>query len=422
MRDGIPQWSRRLQWGMCTTAARILLALIPASSALAQLGPALAGRSAQAENAAIVNQNPAGLTRLPGAQLVVDTITALSLSEFDVDESKSDNAEGDPDNDPDIAVVPQVAASFAIGDFRLGFGLSVPQGFGTSYGNDWSGRYLADETSLVFISAQPAVAYRVNERLSVGGAVAIMYVASDVKQNVRNLLPGQADGRFELDVDGFTAGPVLSVLLEPQPTTRMGLTWRGEMEPELEGEPNFKNLGPLLENALDAAGLLGKNIDIKMRVPQMVQGGIYHEIDERLSVMADVTWLDWSRFGRVEFSIGSNSTTFNTDYNDIWVFSVGADYRFNERWSGGVGFSYISSGIDDGERSIGLPLDEFMIPGIGVKYLLNDTVALHSNFLVSVGGEGKVDQDAGSGRLVGRFDERVTFALQLSLVWGQRPN
>jgi hypothetical protein len=31
-------------------------------------------------------------------------------------------------------------------------------------------------------------------------------------------------------------------------------------------------------------------------------------------------------------------------------------------------------------------MDEFGIPCIGVQYLLNDTVAIHSNFLVPVGG------------------------------------
>ena len=37
-----------------------------------------------------------------------------------------------------------------------------------------AGRYLADETSLVFISAPPAVAYKVNEWLSVGAAFHII--------------------------------------------------------------------------------------------------------------------------------------------------------------------------------------------------------------------------------------------------------
>jgi long-chain fatty acid transport protein len=234
------------------------------------LGPSLTGRSSQADNAVVVNQNPAGLTRIPNLQVVVDTLTALSLSEFEVDKHKSHNTGGNPDNDPEFTVVSQLAISYAIGDFRLGFGLSVPQGFGTNNGNDWAGRDLADETSRVFISAQPALAYRVNNWLSVGGTASIMYVASDVRQNVRNLTPGQPDGRVELEVDGFTSEPILSVLLEPKTPTRMGFTWRGEMQPKLKVEPNFKNLGPVLEAALETAGLLGKNID--MWVPQRSKG------------------------------------------------------------------------------------------------------------------------------------------------------
>jgi hypothetical protein len=44
---------------------------------------------------------------------------------------------------------------------------------------------------------------------------------------------------------------------------------------------------------------------------------------------------------------------------------------------------------------------------------------LQTNFLAIFSGDGAVDdQGALSGRIVGEFERRQTFALQLSFVWG----
>jgi long-chain fatty acid transport protein len=185
-----------------------LASLLLPAVAFAQLGPALAGRSAQAENAVVVNQNAAGLTRLPGLQVVVDTIGVISDNKFEVDD-KTTTSGGNPKNDLEYAAVPQLAISYSPGDrfgpilerLSVGFGFSIPQGFGTDYGNDWAGRYFAEETTLVFVAAQPAVAARITDWLSLGAGAAIMYVESDTKVAVNNIDPSLDDGTMKLDVD-----------------------------------------------------------------------------------------------------------------------------------------------------------------------------------------------------------------------------
>ncbi len=56
---------------------------LSAGPAAAQLNPALA------ENAIVVDQDPAGLVRIPSWQRVIDAIGAVSLDEFDVDEQRT---------------------------------------------------------------------------------------------------------------------------------------------------------------------------------------------------------------------------------------------------------------------------------------------------------------------------------------------
>jgi long-chain fatty acid transport protein len=406
--------------------AAALALLLLAAPARAQLGPALAGRSAQADNAVTVNQNPAGITRLPSWQLVVDGILAISDNKFDVDEDQTSTSGGNPKNDRDIIGVPQFAFAMPVGDRfgpiaeRFGFGFSIPQGYGTDYGSSWAGRYFAQESSLVFVSAQPVIAARVTDWLSVGAGAAIMYVSSETKVAVNNLEPGADDGRLKVDVDGVSVGPVVSALFEPLPDLRFGLSWRGEIEPELDGRPKFTDLGPGLEFALDTAGVLDEKIDINMRVPQSVQVGFYYRPFGRLALMGDLTWVDWSRFGTVDIEVGNNSTTAKTNYDDIWIGSAGAEYDFTEHWRGSLGFTYVSSAISSDDRGLALPLDEFYIFGIGAFGQLTDRLGVQTNLLAVFGGAGKVDQQGAlTGRLVGEFDRRQTFALQIAFVWGE---
>jgi long-chain fatty acid transport protein len=208
-----------------------LAAALISDSAAAQLGPALAGRSAAAQNAITVNQNPAGIMRLPKFQLATNTSLVVGLGKFDVDAGKSSESGGNPKNDPFFGAIPEFGLSMPIGDrFAVGLGFSIPSGFGSDFGNDWAGRYFADEFSLFFVSLQPVVAARVTDWLFLGAGAALMYSGSETKVNVRNG-PGLEDGRLKLEIDGFAAGPVASILVLPTDDLRIGVTWRGEIDP-----------------------------------------------------------------------------------------------------------------------------------------------------------------------------------------------
>jgi long-chain fatty acid transport protein len=160
-----------------------------------------------------------------------------------------------------------------------------------------------------------------------------------------------------------------------------------------------------------------------MRVPQSVQAGFYYEPIEDLAFMGDVTWVDWSRFGRIELDVGDSSTTYKVNYDDIWIASIGTQYQFTDAWRGGLGFTYISSAVSNKHRSVGLPLDEYYVFGIGGYHQMLPKLGLNANLLAVFGGPGKVDQQGQrSGRLKGKFTRRQSFALQFSLVWGESPS
>jgi long-subunit fatty acid transport protein len=65
-------------------------------------------------------------------------------------------------------------------DLKVGFGVYGNFGLGLDYDSDWVGRYYVQEGTLLGLSLQPTVAYRVNEKLSV--AEPIPCAASRLRQ------------------------------------------------------------------------------------------------------------------------------------------------------------------------------------------------------------------------------------------------
>ena len=58
-----------------------------------------------------------------------------------------------------------------------------------------------------------------------------------------------------------------------------------------------------------------------MTVPQEVMISIYREVTERIALLGNVNWQNWSQFGEVGMSVNStNPTSLTTqlEYKDTW--------------------------------------------------------------------------------------------------------
>jgi hypothetical protein len=84
-----------------------------------------------------------------------------------------------------------------------------------------------------------------------------------------------------------------------------------------------------------------------------------------------------------------------------------------------AGITYISSGVSDSNRTLGLPWDEFWVLAVGLQRPVTPALQLFANLTFVQGADGRIDQQSTplSGRVVGRFDRRNTYLLDLSIVW-----
>lgn len=401
----------------------LLIAVLVCQAALAS-SPVMTGSFAGADGADTVANNPAGMSRLStGAHKEVELITLLSFDEFKVDESKTTTDGGNPDNDLLPQVIPAVYYVNSINeDWRYGFTINIPSGFGSTNGDTWAGRYHSDDFSLVYISISPALSYRVNEHLSVGGSINFNYNTSTTKTAVNNdiLDPGTPDGKFEYSAGAFGISPTISMLYEFTSQTRLGLIYVAESKADLNDTVHLRNLGPNTDELLTATGVKNARLKVTNVMPQRVQLGLYHELDDGQFFTLDTLWIDFSSFGTGEVSLGEFQITEPKGiYQDMWALALGYGFPANEKMTYKFGVAYLSSGVTNQKRTLSMRLDEMFAAGVGFTRKLKGKKKIDVNFDVVNTGRAPVDTGRSftRGRVVGESNSPWLIALDVAYHW-----
>jgi long-chain fatty acid transport protein len=190
-------------------------------------------------------------------------------------------------------------------DFKLGVSAGSYFGLGLDYDGDWAGRYYVQEGKFLTFGVNPVAAYRINKYLSAGAGVSMVVVNYEVKTALRNLEPGSSDGRLKFNDYDTGFGGNAGLMIEPKEGTRFGVTYRSKVDLEYKDKPDLNNVGPLLQGALNATGLAGAKVKLDMELPQAVMASAYHEFTDKLAIMGNVGWQNWSSFGNIDVYIDS---------------------------------------------------------------------------------------------------------------------
>lgn len=409
-------WNR---YALCSIGLPVLAGtMLLATAAHASTGPAHSALTALANSAVTAASNPAGLTRLKQSEWVVQLLAFSSDSTF-VTTADSYSGVTKEDSSGSI-VIPSLFYARPISE-RLGFGFSItiPGGLGEDLDDDGPQRYLLDEWSLGYVSFAPAIGYRLNERWSLGAGLNINYSVLQYESAVFNFDPTIGDGKMEIEASDLTLGFQLGLLYELTDRTRIGLGYRSENDPNFSDRPEFSNLGPMRQQLLDQAGVLNQKITLQSQFPQIITAGIYHQFANDVEFTVDVAWIDFSEYGFSEVRLGSQSlTTAPTEYEDIWAVSAGVFWPVKDRWQLKFGAVYVSSGVEDENRTFGLRLDEILGVGVGAEYQWRDDRVLGVNLNYYEIGDGPTETDVPlRGRLAGEFSKREALGIDFTFRW-----
>ena len=181
----------------------VVLLLVPGMASAAGLwlyemgtpdsGMASAGRAALASDASTVGFNPAGMIRLERSELLIGFAGLDVNAEFDISSTTNDG--GDGGNAGSFVPVGSLSYAHKLSpNLSVGIGAASYFGLGLDYDDDWAGRYYCQEAELLTFAINPAIAYRINEKLSIGAGIDIVYGKLYQEIAVNNLA-GRPDGQ-----------------------------------------------------------------------------------------------------------------------------------------------------------------------------------------------------------------------------------
>ncbi|MFB3107498.1 MAG: OmpP1/FadL family transporter, partial [Pseudomonadales bacterium] len=314
-----------------------------------------------------------------GTQLMVSGGIVNSDIEFDVERTTPMNGIGDGGDAGDTA---PIASAFYVrhlsDDWSFGISFAGLTGAVLEYDDGWAGRFQAEEVELLGLVLMPSIAYRLNDHVSFGFGLPVMY--TDLELDVAIPQPGGTpDGRATIDGDDTVVSFNLSTLIEFSETSRLGIVYQHEFDISYSGGVEIQPLG----------AAVGAETDLMMA--SLVRASFTQEMSDDLTVHLTVGWDDWSALEEINISTQSGGATLLRNWDDTYHVAWGFDYRFNPKWQMRGGVAYDTNPVDKEDRTADMPMDRQVRYALGAGYTPSDKLSIGAELVYADYGSSKID-------------------------------
>ena len=366
-------------------------------SAAAQ-GNAFAGATAGAENISYSYFNVAGLTRHKGTQFHFGgTHIAPEAKARNV--KYSDGTPGaDVDNIVRAAIAPNMSFSHQLNDeVTLGVSVNVPFGMVTKYKDrNWAGSDHGLTSKVTAVTTTPMVAYKVNDKLSIGAGLPIQYFKAKLS-NTANALkmvnPAITDTYTKVVGDTVDVGYQIGAMYEFNENTRVGINYRSEINHKLKGDIESQAPVPFLN----------QDITARIDTPAMLSIGGFHKINDKWEVMAEYQKVFWNSFDSIDIygeqyphmlTQSSRISRTPENWEDANFYALGVSYNVNDQWKIRGGIAYDDAAVRLDYRTPRIPDSRRMWYSAGVGYKYNENLSFDAAYTFIKAQEASIDLPA----------------------------
>lgn len=309
-------------------------------------GMGMAGaNTANPKDASAIFHNAAGIAFLKQQHLYLGGTLVHPTSTFTGDDP-SPGAGVIEKGDVGIIPVPSLYYTRQVSEKTVvGFGLHSPFGLATRWANPdtFTGRFLSVDANLKTLSLNPTVAYRLRDRLAIGGGLDLR--ASRVSL-LRHAAAAHPTTKAVLDVAdlslegnwswgmGFNAG----FIAKPTENLSLGAAYRHKVRVDYAGQATYTQrltgdpqLDPLITAALPQAP---QATSTQITFPAIANCGVAYEKNE-WTFAGDVVFYQWSTFD--ELAIDFTATPgielrIPENYKNSFQARLGVERVINEWW------------------------------------------------------------------------------------------
>ena len=310
--------------------------------------------------------NPAVMTQFAGVNSYSSVSGIIPSASHNPSPGSTYFVLGGTSNTAEQALVPAGYLSYQITpSLWVGLSMNSPFGLSVSFPESWAGRdYAAGDSFLRTYNFTPSVAWRINDWISVGAGVQIQYAKATLNHGLSlsfplvGLIPV---GDANLSGDGWGYGFTAGITLTPTPTTTIGIGYRSFIDQKIDGTLALNLIpNPFVPSSSNPASTT-------VKLPDTVSLGIRQRVDPQLTLLGTVEWTNWSRIGTSDVS-GAFPTTLPFQYQDGWLFALGAEYQWTDRLTVRGGLAYEISPITDDVRMPLLPDNDRFWVSVGATW------------------------------------------------------
>ena len=324
------------------------------------LGGAMAGK---ADDPSAIYYNPAGITQLSGMQVMGGaTLIRPSVTVDALTPAGEVSTETEDNN----WIPPHLYGTYQITDTVWGgMGIFSRFGLGTEFPSDWVGRYNNYDAEIETLTVNPDVAVKLNDKLSVAAGVNATYFDLTLKQKIPTT--ADYDPAHDLDLkltgDSVGYGYNFGVRYEPVKWVAFGASYQSEVDEDVDGTTDLHVW------KTDASG------DITL--PSEILLGVVFMPTDKLSVELGALRTGWSSYDQlvIKFDdpsmLGPESTTLK-DWNDVWRYMCGIEYKLTDQFDLRVGYVYDEEPIPGDTVDYLVPANDRQLYSVGCGYHVKD--------------------------------------------------
>jgi long-chain fatty acid transport protein len=335
------------------------------------LGTAFSGVAAGSAGLPSIYWNPATITRFDGRNVSGGATYVFPYADITPQAGTAEQVLdfGGTGDIAEDAFIPTFQLGWEVISEKLWLGVSVnsPFGLATHAPDTTASQLYGRKSEAVSFTVSPTVGYKVNDWLSVGAAVQLLYFES--KLTAADTAERESSGN-EITGDGYGIGYSLGVTITPAERTTIGIGYRSRIETDQEGD---------FSSGLSTAG---QSVDIEttLTLPEMLTVSLEQVVNEKTKVFATYEFTGWHTFD--SFPIKSDLPPPGLPAQSFWYddghfFSVGGEHEVIDdklNLVGGVGYQI--SPVGDEVRGVRLPDSNLFWVGLGGRYKRSERLSI----------------------------------------------
>ena len=346
--------------------------------------------AAQADDPSAVHYNPAGMTQLPGVQVMAGALISGGSTNFTsltggiARGDRNGSAAWPPPGHTFITANLKDLGVRALGDLTAGIGLTIPFGSLTRWPNDGPFRTATTFNTLPLLDIKPTLAYKATDNLSLGLGADIYTFSGLVGEGQvekQSVWPGglgiPAGSKVELSgkdtAAGFNASLLYTALrnADGKPVANIGIVYRSQATLHLAG-------------ALLANGTKVSDAKATLVLPQVITGTIalwpVRTPEREWKLEMDVDYVGWKSVRNLDVTLANGATIPQPqNWKSTYAVMLGTEYKWLAleslpHWEMALraGYTNQQQQMPDLTYDPGLPSSDLHVVGGGVGFICKE--------------------------------------------------